>query len=52
MFMIRWLIVGSLVTGIGLGLHHGWIEIHWGRLFRSAGLEFLYQADPIKDISK
>ena len=50
--MIRWLIVGSLVTGIGMGLHQGWIEIHWGRFFRSAGLEFLYQADPIKDISK
>ncbi len=50
--MIRWLIVGSLVTGIGLGLQHGWIEIHWDRLLRSAGLEFLLNADPIEEISK
>jgi hypothetical protein len=50
--MIRWLIVGSLVTGIGVGLRNGWIEIHWNRLFRSAGLESLFNVDPIKEISK
>ncbi|MFN6133285.1 MAG: 4-hydroxythreonine-4-phosphate dehydrogenase [Synechococcaceae cyanobacterium] len=50
--MIRWLIVGSLVTGIGVGLQHGWIEIHVDRFLRSAGLEFLNTYDPIKEISK
>jgi hypothetical protein len=50
--MIRWLIVGSLVTGIGLGLQHGWVEIHWDRLLRSAGLEHLLKFDPIKELSK
>ncbi|MFN7899557.1 MAG: 4-hydroxythreonine-4-phosphate dehydrogenase [Synechococcaceae cyanobacterium] len=50
--MIRWLIVGSLITGIGLGLQNGWIEIHWDRLFRSAGMELPAPVDPIKEISK
>jgi len=50
--MIRWLIVGSLITGIGVGLQNGWIEIHWNRLLRSAGLEYLNNFDPIKELSK
>ena len=50
--MIRWLIVGALVTGIGVGLQAGWIEIHWDRLVRAAGLESLINVDPIKEISK
>ncbi len=50
--MIRWLIVGSLVTGIGVGLHTGWIEIHWDRMFRSMGLDFLIHPDLIKEISR
>jgi hypothetical protein len=42
--MLRWLVLGGLVLGLGTGFSKGWIEMRWGRLLADLGLP--YVADP------
>jgi hypothetical protein len=36
--MLRWLLLGLLLYGLGTALRTGWIEVQWQRLFEDAGL--------------
>lgn len=36
--MLRWLLLGLLLYGLGTALRKGWIEVQWQRLFEDAGL--------------
>jgi hypothetical protein len=42
--MLRWLVLGGLVLGLGTGFSKGWLELRWGRLLGDLGLP--YVADP------
>jgi uncharacterized membrane protein YedE/YeeE len=42
--MLRWLIVGSLVFGLGTGFQRGWIKVDWVKMAADTNLPFL--ADP------
>jgi hypothetical protein len=42
--MLRWLVLGGLVVGLGTGFSKGWLEMRWGRLLGDLGLP--YVADP------
>jgi hypothetical protein len=42
--MLRWLVLGGLVLGLGTGFSKGWIEMRWGRMLADLGLP--YVADP------
>ena len=36
--MLRWLLLGLLLYGLGTALRKGWIEVQWQRLLEDAGL--------------
>ena len=36
--MLRWLLLGLLLYGLGTALLKGWIEVQWQRLLDDAGL--------------
>jgi len=42
--MLRWLIVGSMVFGLGIGFQKGWIKVNWVKMAADTNLPFL--ADP------
>jgi hypothetical protein len=42
--MLRWLIVGSLLVGLGVGFRNGWIQVKWEKMAADTNLPFL--ADP------
>ena len=42
--MLRWLVIGLLLFGMGTGLRQGWIELRWGRLLQDFGVP--YVSDP------
>ncbi|MCS5691069.1 4-hydroxythreonine-4-phosphate dehydrogenase [Cyanobium sp. FGCU-6] len=44
MAMLRWLIVGSLVLGLGIGFQRSWIKVDWVKMAADTDLPFL--ADP------
>ncbi|MEB3201058.1 MAG: 4-hydroxythreonine-4-phosphate dehydrogenase [Synechococcaceae cyanobacterium] len=50
--MVRWLLVGLLVLGLGVGLRNGWLEVHWDRMNKDLGVPFLNKQDPLQELSK
>jgi hypothetical protein len=36
--MVRWLLVGLLLLGLGTGLQRGWLQVRWGVMLRDLGL--------------
>lgn len=45
--MLRWLILGLLIFGLGTAFKNGWLEVQWQQLFEDAGLNF---GDPEKPL--
>lgn len=41
--MIRWLLVGSLLFGLGTGLQRGWIQVNWSALAKDLDMPFLVE---------
>ena len=39
--MLRWLVIGLLVYGLGTALWEGWLDVQWRRLLHDAGLSFI-----------
>ena len=46
--MLRWLVIGLLLYGLGTALREGWLEVQWGRLLHDAGLTFIDPDQPLK----
>ena len=44
--MLRFLFVGLIVTGVGLGLQHGWIQLHWDQFYRDLGIRLDRSGEP------
>lgn len=36
--MLRLVLLALILLGLGAGLSHGWIEIHWDRMLRDSPL--------------
>jgi hypothetical protein len=36
--MLRLLFLGLIVTGVGLGLQRGWIQLNWDQFYRDLGV--------------
>ena len=47
--MLRWLLLGGLLLGLGTGLSKGWIELRWGRLFADLGLPYVVDPGDLRD---
>ncbi|MBC1260358.1 hypothetical protein FQK07_03585 [Synechococcus sp. BSF8S] len=45
--MIRWLLLGGLVLGLGQGLQKGWVVIDWCRLKRDLSIPTLNDLQPL-----
>ena len=37
--MLRWLLLGLLIFGLGTGFKNGWLQVDWRRLLEDAGLD-------------
>ncbi|TCD58386.1 4-hydroxythreonine-4-phosphate dehydrogenase [Synechococcus sp. BS55D] len=46
--MLRWLLLGLLLYGLGTALRQGWLEVQWHRLLHDAGLTFIDPEKPIQ----
>ena len=46
--MLRWLVIGLLVYGLGTALREGWLDVQWRRLLHDAGLSFIGPDQPLK----
>ena len=46
--MLRWLLIGLLLYGLGTALREGWLEVQWSRLLHDAGLTFIDPERPMK----
>ncbi|MCP9772387.1 hypothetical protein KBY66_07075 [Synechococcus sp. Tobar12-5m-g] len=44
--MIRWLLIGSMLFGLGTGLQRGWITIDWCRFMAETKLPTLNSLQP------
>lgn len=51
---MRYLLLGLTLAGFGVGLQHGWIELHTDRLFRDLGVDLNDngQPDPFRSYAK
>ena len=49
--MIRWLLVGSLLFGLGTGLRRGWIQLNWSMLADDLNMPFLSDEQALQKIS-
>ena len=47
--MLRWLLLGGLLLGLGTGLSKGWIELRWGRLLADLGLPYVVDPGDLRD---
>ena len=36
--MLRFLLLGLIVMGMGLGLQHGWIQLNWDKFYLDLGI--------------
>jgi hypothetical protein len=36
--MLRLLFLGLIVSGVGLGFQHGWIQLNWDKFYRDLGI--------------
>lgn len=39
--MVRWLLVGLMLFGLGTGLQRGWLQVRWGLMLRDLGVPFV-----------
>jgi hypothetical protein len=46
--MVRWLLVGSLLVGLGVGFRNGWVEVNWEKLSQDTDLPFLTDPEPFR----
>ena len=46
--MLRWLVIGLLLYGLGTAFREGWLEVQWSRLLHDAGLTFIDPERPLK----
>ena len=46
--MLRWLVIGLLLYGLGTALREGWLEVQWSRFLHDAGLTFIDPDQPLK----
>ena len=46
--MLRWLILGLLIYGLGTAFKNGWLEVQWQQLFEDAGLDLGEQKQPLR----
>ena len=37
--MLRWLLLGLLLFGLGTALRRGWLEVQWNQMLDDAGLK-------------
>jgi hypothetical protein len=44
--MVRWIVLGLLLLGLGMGFRNGWVEVDWSRMSRDLGLPDLSGSDP------
>lgn len=49
--MIRWLLVGSLLIGMGMGFQRGWIAVDWETISKDLNMPFLSDKEPLRRIS-
>ena len=47
--MLRWLILGLLIYGLGTAFKNGWLEVQWQQLFEDAGLDLGDQKRPLHE---
>jgi len=40
--MLRWLLLGAMVYGLGTAFGNGWLEVQWERLLDDAGLNMKF----------
>jgi hypothetical protein len=36
--MLRWVLLAAIAFGVVNGVQRGWLELHWDRLLRDAGI--------------
>ena len=48
--VLRWLLVGSLFVGMGLGLRNGWVEVRWEKMAQDLNMPFLAEPDPFRGL--
>nr|WP_170953814.1 MULTISPECIES: 4-hydroxythreonine-4-phosphate dehydrogenase [unclassified Synechococcus] len=46
--MLRWLLLGLLIYGLGTAFKNGWLEVQWQQLFEDAGLGFDDSEQPLR----
>ncbi len=46
--MLRWLLVGLLLTGVGIGLQREWIRVDSRKFFTDINLPFLADPEPTR----
>jgi len=46
--MLRWLLLGFLFYGIGVGLHDGWLVVKWSQFFHEIGFTSVDPEKPLK----
>ena len=46
--MLRWLLIGLLLYGLGTALKQGWLEVQWSRFLYDAGLTFIDPDQPLQ----
>lgn len=46
--MLRWLVIGLLLYGLGTALREGWLEVQWSRMLNDAGLTFIDPDQPLR----
>ena len=44
--MLRLLFFGLIVTGVGLGLQQGWIQLNWDQFYRDLSIPFKPSGQP------
>lgn len=46
--MLRWLLIGLLLYGLGTALKQGWLEVQWSQFLYDAGLTFIDPDQPLQ----
>ena len=46
--MLRWLLIGLLLYGLGTALKQGWLGGQWSRFLHDAGLTFIDPDQPLQ----
>lgn len=46
--MLRWLLLGLLIFGLGTGFKNGWLQVDWRRLLEDAGFDLGESDQPLR----